>query len=97
MAKKKTLPNLAEVKITGPVKPEAQPFIMNREVDETGVSGIGPVADGIVFPSGTCVVEWRGPNPCVQVWHSFEAFQRVHIDSHPDNKTKIIWHKVTDT
>jgi hypothetical protein len=64
---------------------------MIRNHDETGTSGTGVVVDGIVFPSGTCVVEWRGPTPCVSVWSSFEAFKRVHIDAHPTNGTEIVW------
>lgn len=76
----------------GPKKLDPQPFTIVRNGDETGISGVGPVADGIIFPSGRCVVEWRGATPCIQVWDSFEAFKKVHIDSHPDNNTEIIWH-----
>lgn len=77
--------------VPGPRKTEAQSFKMIRNSDETGTSGTGVVVDGIVFPSGTCVVEWRGPTPCVAVWASFEAFRRVHIDVHPTNGTEIVW------
>lgn len=79
------------VDISGPRTVPAQAFEMIRRTDETGVSGTGVVLDGIVFPSGSCVVEWRGPTPCVQVWASFAMFKRVHIDPHPDNKTEIRW------
>lgn len=40
-------------------------FVLIRDVDVTGMSGTGPVADGVVFPDGTTVLRWRdvtGPN-----------------------------------
>lgn len=40
-------------------------FVLVRDVDVTGLSGTGPVADGVVFPDGTTVLRWRdvtGPN-----------------------------------
>lgn len=79
------------VDVVGPKTLNPQVFVMIRHSDETGVSGTGPVVDGIIFPSGSCVVEWRGATPCVQVWPSFTAFKRVHIDPHPDNKTELRW------
>lgn len=30
-----------------------------RDEDESGVSGTGVVADGVMFPSGAVVLEWR--------------------------------------
>jgi hypothetical protein len=81
----------AERKVRGPKVPEPQPFTVIRHADESGISGTGPVADGIVFPSGRCSVEWRGATPCVQVWPSFDAFKAIHIDAHPDNNTEVKW------
>ena len=78
--------------VQGPLLKQPQTFTMVRNNDETGTSGTGKVLDGIVFPSGTCVVEWRGPTPCVQVWQNFAAFKRVHIDAHPTNNTEVEWH-----
>lgn len=40
-------------------------FVLIRDVDVTGMSGTGPVADGVMFPDGTTVLRWRdvtGPN-----------------------------------
>ena len=82
------------VDVPGPKVMHPQVFALTRKADETGVSGTGIVLDGIVFPSGDCVVRWRGATPCIQVWPSFEAFKRVHIDPHPDNKTEIEWYHV---
>lgn len=77
---------------TGPRTKPPQTFTMVRNRDETGTNGTGEVLDGIVFPSGKCVVEWRGPTPCTAVWDNFDAFKRVHIDVHPHNLTEIKWH-----
>ena len=33
-------------------------FILKRDDDETGVSGIGIVAEGIKFSDGTAVLRW---------------------------------------
>lgn len=34
-------------------------FWLVRAEDESGVSGTGVVADGVLFPSGCAVIEWR--------------------------------------
>ena len=82
--------------ITGPKLLNPQVFRLIRNEDETGVFGTGVVLDGIIFPSGQCVVMWRGAAPAITVWQSFDAFKRIHIDSHPNNKTEVIWLIVED-
>lgn len=40
-------------------------FVLYRDTDVTGISGTGPVADGVVYPDGVTVMRWRdvvGPN-----------------------------------
>lgn len=76
------------------VKPRA--FTMIRHADETGVSGTGPVLHGVVFPSGTCVVEWRAPHRSVATWPDFATFAGTHIKPHPSNRTEIVWHDAAD-
>ncbi|HUW48157.1 MAG TPA: hypothetical protein VMW36_05400 [Patescibacteria group bacterium] len=77
--------------IKGPKKSDPQPFIMVRNNDETGNSGIGVVVEGCVFSDGWVAYTWRsGLN--TRVWaESFEAFRKLHIDAHPENETEIIW------
>lgn len=79
--------------VKGPKKPNPQIFLMLRNHDETGVSGTGVVAEGCVFSNGKCAVTWRSAHPCVQIWDSFEQFSAIHIDSHPENETEIVWLK----
>jgi hypothetical protein len=94
MAKKKA-PNhpAPETQVEGPALPEPQLFKMVRHHDETGVSGTGVVAEGMVFSNGKCAVCWLGALSCVQVWETFDAFKKVHIDAHPANGTVLVWDK----
>ncbi len=66
-------------------------FRMIRTRDSTGVSGTGHVLDGVVFENGWCVCVWRSKNPSVNVYGSFTDFEKVHIDSHPENGTLVEW------
>lgn len=40
--------------------PEAEPirFLMRRDVDVTGVSGTGLVAEGVMFSTGRVIIGW---------------------------------------
>lgn len=62
-------------------------FQMIRQKDESKISGTGKVLEGVVFPSGKCVVCWNSETPSIEVWDSFEAFHKIHIGSHPSNGT----------
>lgn len=54
-------------------------FVLRRREDETGVSGVGDVAWGVLFPDGVVVTRW-----CVSavrqtcVWNSLEHVEAVH-------------------
>lgn len=68
-----------------------QLFSMHRGNDESGVSGIGHVLDGVVFHNGKVVVCWRTAQSSVAIYDSFEAFHALHIASHPTNETRLTW------
>lgn len=77
---------------------DVQLFTVIRETDATGVSGVGRVLDGVVFHTGQVVVCWRSdvndPNDgfsSLGVYPTWEAFAHVHIDSHPENKTQVVF------
>ncbi len=70
---------------------EPETFTMIRNQDCSGMSGTGRVLDGIIFPCGKVVVCWRRQVNSVQIYDSFEEFMTVHVESHPDNKTEILW------
>jgi len=63
-------------------------FTLNRVVDETGVSGTGNVAQGVVFDDGTCVLRWLTATPGTTVFASVEAMLEVHGHG---GKTKMVY------
>jgi hypothetical protein len=78
--------------VEGPPKPQVQIFEMIRHNDDSGISGTGVVAEGCVFSTGKTIVQWLGATPCIHAWDSFAAFKKIHIDSHPDNNTELVWY-----
>ena len=63
-------------------------FHLLRAEDETGVSGKGIVAEGVVFTDKTVVIRWFGSNPNTVFHDSLEAVEKIHGHG---GKTKIIW------
>ena len=59
-------------------------FELVRDVDVSGVSGTGAVAEG----DGTVVLRWRGENPSTVVWPDLSAAVRIH--GH-DGATRVQW------
>jgi hypothetical protein len=53
-------------------------FHLERDVDVSGVSGIGRVADGIVWPDGSASVRWRGEQPSTVTWDQLAHAEAVH-------------------
>ena len=62
-------------------------FELHREQDTTGVSGIGKVAEGVRFSSGTCVIQWRLPIQTVTIYSSMAEVRQVHCH----DKTRVEW------
>lgn len=67
---------------------------MIRGADESGVSGTGKVLEGVEFSDGTVVVRWLTEKQAssTAVYGSMRDFELIHIESHPTNQTRIIWH-----
>lgn len=53
-------------------------FILDRQIDESGVSGTGVVAYGIIFPNGWCALSWASEHSCVGVYPNIETLLHVH-------------------
>ncbi len=53
-------------------------FTLERDHDVSGVSGIGSVAEGVVFTDGTVVIRWTTEDASTVVWADLEAAIRVH-------------------
>ncbi len=59
----------------------AQPFVLRRDRDVTGVSGTGVVADGVLFPAAgksIAVVRWRGERGSTVVWDNLTHLREIH-------------------
>ncbi len=57
-----------------------RPFRLVRDVDATGVSGTGEVAQGVLFDDGTVALRWSGKWPTSVVFHEagIEGVLAVH-------------------
>lgn len=71
--------------------PKIRKFHLNRERDESGVSGTGIVAVGVVLPSGRAIIEWvskRTKADSLGIYDDIEDVDKVH--GH-DGATKIVF------
>lgn len=54
-------------------------FELHRDVDVSGVSGIGVVAEGIEFSDGTTVIRWTaGEHRSTVVWPDLHSVEVIH-------------------
>jgi hypothetical protein len=63
-------------------------FQFKRNEDETGISGTGIVAEGVVLTGGRTVVNWLTKYPTTSIYDSFADAEFLH--GH-DGKTEIVW------
>lgn len=74
-------------------------FKLIRQIDKTGVSGIGHVLDGVEFDNGKVAVTWYTKMvkaTSVGVYDSFQDFYDLHIGKHPNAGTRLIWEDEED-
>ena len=71
-------------------------FTVIRKADESGVSGIGRVLDGVLWHNGKVTVCWRTDvdasmhgHSSIGIYDSWNAFAHIHINSHPTNGTVV--------
>lgn len=53
-------------------------FHLERDTDVSGVSGIGRVADGVLWPDGSVTIRWRGDQPSTVNWATLAHAEAVH-------------------
>ena len=63
-------------------------FVLVRDVDVSGTSGSGVVAEGVQFSSGEAVLHWLSQFSSITVFSCVDVMMKIH--SH-DGKTKIKW------
>lgn len=64
-------------------------FTLTRGKDESGVSGIGVVLEGVEFTDERIVVRWFGKHCSTVVWDNFAEFWLIHVAGHPTNDSVI--------
>lgn len=53
-------------------------YAMVRDMDVSGVSGVGHVGDVAVFPDGTAVLRWRGELVSTAIYPSMSMLREIH-------------------
>lgn len=64
-------------------------FTLERQEDETGVSGTGSVAEGVQFSDGRCVMRWNGQLSSIAIYNNVEDLIAIHGHG---GKTKVEWY-----
>lgn len=54
-----------------------------------------PQVQGVVFDDGKVACRWLTAKRSTVVWDSFEDFAAIHIGTHPDYGTEVVWREVT--
>ena len=88
-----------EPEVLKPKRPTAQApqgirtFTIARQYDETGVSGIGVVIEGVVLATGQAIIHWLTPAPrgALAIFDSMDDFIKIHIRPHPGNASILTW------
>jgi hypothetical protein len=63
-------------------------FLLHRIEDESGVSGTGYVAEGVLFSNGKCAMSWLTKYTSIVIYDSIETLIAIH--GH-DGKTIVEW------
>lgn len=53
-------------------------FLLVRDVDHSGISGTGEVAEGVQFSDGTVALRWRGEHASTVLWRNIEDALAIH-------------------
>jgi hypothetical protein len=69
-------------------EPNAKLFLLQRNEDETGVSGEGLVAEGVEFSDGQCVVRWLTDLTSLGIYQSLKEVEAIHGHG---GKTIVVW------
>lgn len=63
-------------------------FTLQRDEDESGVSGTGPVAHGVVFPDGVVAMRWATGTASTAIYASIGDVEIIHGHG---GKTRIVF------
>jgi len=62
-------------------------FHLERVEDESGVSGTGIVAEGVIFSNGKCAINWLTKYSSIAVYENIEDVEFIHGHN---GKTKVV-------
>lgn len=63
-------------------------FQLHRDEDESGISGVGVVAEGVEFTHGMVALTWLKPHRVVAVYENMKAVEEVHGHG---GKTRVVF------
>lgn len=69
-------------------------FHLEPDLDVTGASGTGRVADGVLWPDRTVTIRWRGGMPSTVNWSDLAHAETVHGHG---GHTRIVFDDETET
>lgn len=73
---------------------QVRPFYLLRHEDASGISGVGVVGVGCVFPNNEVVFQWASYRSSLEIHHSLENFEEIHGHG---GKTEVVFGKVPDS
>lgn len=53
-------------------------FQLHRKEDKSGISGIGIIADGVIYPNGKVSMCWRGIISSIVIYDDIEMVKEIH-------------------
>jgi len=68
-------------------------FELHRDTDESGVSGVGVVAEGVMFHDGTAALRWKSQYKSTAVYGNMTDLEAIHGHG---GQTRIVWIDPTD-
>jgi hypothetical protein len=66
------------VELVGPPPTKMRRFVMDRDVDVSGMSGTGIVAEGVVFTDGTAVLRWLTEHTSTAIYPTVGELITIH-------------------
>jgi hypothetical protein len=63
-------------------------FYLYRTVDESGVSGVGRVAEGVCFSNGRRVLSWLTRTSSIAVYDNIDDVETIHGHN---GQTYVVW------
>ena len=53
-------------------------FWLERTKDDTGISGLGVVAEGVQFTNGKCAISWLTNLTSTTIYDDIETVEKIH-------------------